>query len=175
MECLQKPILAIFLLGLACAHSQERAAVWQPSPGHVQVPIWPGAVPDAMPNPKPESVGPPAGREWWPRANDVSRPTMTVYAAKGRNTGVGCGGVSRRGLPVPGHGSGGHGDLRLADLARHHLRVAEVPRARLGPDDEGRAHATTQRCKRRCRMRSARSGWCASTPRSGRSTRTRSA
>ena len=51
-------------------------------------PIWPGAVPDALPNPKPESLGPPAGREWWPRANDVSRPTMTVYAPKGRNTGV---------------------------------------------------------------------------------------
>src|SRR5262245_29819163 len=88
MERLHKPILAILLFGLACAHSQERAAVWQPSPGHVQVPIWPGAVPDAIPNPKPESVGPPAGREWWPRANDVSRPTMTVYAAEGRNTGV---------------------------------------------------------------------------------------
>ena len=64
------------------------ADTWQPSPGHTQVPIWPGAVPDVIPNPKPESVGPPAGREWWPRANDVSRPTMTVYAAKGRNTGV---------------------------------------------------------------------------------------
>ena len=88
MECLHKPILVIFLFVLACAQSQTRAAVWQPSPGHVQVPIWPGAVPDAMPNPKPESVGPPEGREWWPRANDVSRPTMTVYAAKGRHTGV---------------------------------------------------------------------------------------
>lgn len=64
------------------------ADTWQPSPGHSQVPIWPGAVPDAKPDPKPESVGPPNGREWWPRANDVSRPTMTVYAAKGRNTGV---------------------------------------------------------------------------------------
>ncbi len=61
---------------------------WQPSPGHVQVPIWPGTAPDAIPNPKPESVGPGAGREWWPRVNDVSRPTMTVYAAKGRNTGA---------------------------------------------------------------------------------------
>jgi hypothetical protein len=37
---------------------------WQPSPGHTQVPIWPGAVPDAIPNPKPESVGPPPGRDW---------------------------------------------------------------------------------------------------------------
>ena len=79
--------LAIFLVLLACA-SQAHDATWQPSPGHVQIPIWPGAVPDALPNPKPESSGPPAGREWWPRANDVSRPTMTLYPAKGRNTGV---------------------------------------------------------------------------------------
>jgi acetyl esterase/lipase len=63
-------------------------SIWQPSPGHVQVPIWPGAVPDALANPKPETVGPPAGRKWWPRANDVSQPTMTVYAPKGRNTGA---------------------------------------------------------------------------------------
>jgi hypothetical protein len=55
---------------------------WQPSLGHVQAPLWPAAVPDAIPDPKPESVGPGGG------ANDVSRPTMTVYAAKGRNTGA---------------------------------------------------------------------------------------
>jgi acetyl esterase/lipase len=65
-----------------------RAEGWQPSPGHVQDPIWPGAAPDAILHPKPESVGPPEGRDWWPRANDVSQPTMTVYAAKGRNTGA---------------------------------------------------------------------------------------
>jgi hypothetical protein len=35
-----------------------------------------------------DSWVPPKGREWWPRANDVSRPTMTVYAARGRNTGA---------------------------------------------------------------------------------------
>src|ERR1700733_8760641 len=89
--------LSRYALGLACAATvsftfacswANGAATWHPSPGHVQVPIWPGAVPDAIPNPKPESVGPPPGGEWWPRANDVSRPTMTVYAAKGRNTGV---------------------------------------------------------------------------------------
>jgi acetyl esterase/lipase len=79
---MHKPMLAIFLFQLACAHSQAHAEVWQPSPGHVQVPIWPGAVPDAMPNPKPESGDAGGG------AFDVSRPTMTVYAAKGRNTGV---------------------------------------------------------------------------------------
>jgi acetyl esterase/lipase len=77
-----------FAVAVLLVHSWARAAVWQPSPGQVQVPIWPGAVPDAIPTPKPESVGPPPGREWWPRANDVSRPTMTVYAPKGRNTAV---------------------------------------------------------------------------------------
>jgi acetyl esterase/lipase len=87
-EIVREPILVTLLFIFACACSQADAAIWQPSPGHVQEPIWPGAVPDAMPNPKPESVGPPAGRKWWPRANDVSQPTMTMYAAKGRNTGV---------------------------------------------------------------------------------------
>lgn len=62
--------------------------VWQPGAGLQQTPIWPGAAPDAVANPRPESVGPPPGREWWPRVNDVSRPTMTVYPARGRNTGA---------------------------------------------------------------------------------------
>jgi hypothetical protein len=79
---MRKPILPIVLFALACAHSHAHAAVWQPSSGHVQVPIWPGAVPDAMPNPKPETVDPGGG------AYDVSRPTMTMYAASGHNTGA---------------------------------------------------------------------------------------
>jgi acetyl esterase/lipase len=81
-------ILVAVLSILSRAQAQARETTWQPSPGHSQVPIWPGAVPDALPDPKPESLGPPAGREWWPRANDVSRPTMTVYSPTGRNTGV---------------------------------------------------------------------------------------
>jgi acetyl esterase/lipase len=81
-------VLALFLFGQTHVYSHERPAVWEPSPGHVQVRIWPGAVPDAMTNPKAESLGPPPDREWWPRANDVSHPTMTMYAAQGRNTGV---------------------------------------------------------------------------------------
>jgi len=85
----RKLIFSILLLGCACAYSQEHGTVWQPALGHVQVPIWPGAVPDALTDAKPESVGPPEGNAWWPRVNDVSRPTMTVYPAKSRNTGVG--------------------------------------------------------------------------------------
>lgn len=64
------------------------AQVWQPAPGQVQEPIWPGVVPDALAQPKPEAVGPPPGRPWWPRATNVSQPTMTRYAPKGHNTGV---------------------------------------------------------------------------------------
>jgi hypothetical protein len=30
---------------------------WQPSPGHTQMPIWPGVVPDAQPAQGPELVG----------------------------------------------------------------------------------------------------------------------
>jgi acetyl esterase/lipase len=88
MKNFRARMLFVFLSGLACAHAQERAAVWQPSPGHEQIPIWPGVIPDALPNPQPESLGPPPGREWWPRANNVSVPTMTVYAPASANTGV---------------------------------------------------------------------------------------
>ncbi|HTE41442.1 MAG TPA: alpha/beta hydrolase [Steroidobacteraceae bacterium] len=73
---------------LVLVHSPIRAEIWQPSSGNLQLPIWPGAAPNPLANPKPESVGPPAGREGWPRANDVSVPTMTVYAPKGRNSGA---------------------------------------------------------------------------------------
>ena len=42
-----KPL--IFALGVALTAIQVHAQtnVWQPSPGHTQIPIWPGAVPDA--------------------------------------------------------------------------------------------------------------------------------
>jgi acetyl esterase/lipase len=71
-----------FVIVLLFAHSLAQADGWQPSPGQVQVPIWPSAVPDAIPNPKPETADSDGG------VYDVSRPTMTVYAATGRNTGV---------------------------------------------------------------------------------------
>jgi acetyl esterase/lipase len=85
---MHRSIHVSLVVALLLAHSLGAAEIWQPSPGHVQVPIWPDAVPDAIPHPKPESVGPGEGRAWWPRANDVSRPTMTVYAPKGHNTGA---------------------------------------------------------------------------------------
>ena len=68
----------VMLLAAATTAPGASAAVWQPSPGHIQAPIWPGTPPDLVPDPKPESCC----------STDVSRPTMTVYAPKGPNTGV---------------------------------------------------------------------------------------
>ena len=72
-------LIALTSSGSAAATAPSaRAALWQPSPGHIQVPIWPGTPPDLVPDPMPESAA----------STHVSRPTMTVYAPKGRNTGV---------------------------------------------------------------------------------------
>jgi len=75
----------------ACGDLAARADVWRPAAGHVQIPIWPGAVPDATAAPGPENCTTTteliAGR---PCAvvNNVSRPTMTVYSPEGANTGA---------------------------------------------------------------------------------------
>ena len=70
----------------ACASLNAQTDVWQPSPGHTQVPIWPGPVPDAQPVPGPEYVTN-VGTSWHAVCN-VSLPTMTVYSPRGKNTGV---------------------------------------------------------------------------------------
>ena len=54
---------------------------WQPSPGHVQIPLWPGAAPDVQPVPGPETQS-------GDGVTNVTRPTMTVYAPAGDNSGV---------------------------------------------------------------------------------------
>ncbi len=80
---MQKSTFAISFLLLFYGCSQAHSAVWEPSAGHVQVPIWPGAVPDAIADAKPESVGTDGAM-----VSDVSRPTMTLYAPQGANTGA---------------------------------------------------------------------------------------
>ncbi|MFZ3214479.1 MAG: alpha/beta hydrolase [Candidatus Acidiferrales bacterium] len=65
---------------------------WQPSPGHTQVPIWPGVAPDAQLSLGPEDMATVtdslvAGRPWV-QVENVTRPTMTVYSAEGKNTGA---------------------------------------------------------------------------------------
>ena len=75
---------------VTCGSLSAQTNVWQPSPGHTQIPIWPGAVPDAQPVTGPEfsstSKGPKGNQ--WTAVNRVSQPTMTVYSPTGRNTGL---------------------------------------------------------------------------------------
>ncbi len=84
--------LAIAILcALQLTGSRAHAQTWQPSPGHTQTPIWPGTPPDAQPTPGPETVVTTShlvgGRHYQAILN-VSRPTMTIYAPKAKNTGV---------------------------------------------------------------------------------------
>src|SRR5665213_2718573 len=85
-------ILALCVVFTFCGPSAQTLA-WQPTPGHAQAPIWPGAVPDAQPAAGPETSSATgkeslvAGRPWVQVAN-VSRPSMTVYSPKGKNTGA---------------------------------------------------------------------------------------
>ncbi|MBG6219964.1 MULTISPECIES: alpha/beta hydrolase [unclassified Janthinobacterium] len=76
---------------LACTN--VHAAAWQPASGQQQLPIWPGAIPDAK-----SAAGPEdevtlredrliAGRPWL-ELDNVTRPTMTIYSPQGRSTGA---------------------------------------------------------------------------------------
>lgn len=81
-----------FCLTVACGTLGAQKP-WQPSPGHAQIPIWPGAAPDARAVAGPEEVSTTgndhlvAGKPWT-YVRNVSRPTLTVYSPIGKNTGA---------------------------------------------------------------------------------------
>ena len=92
-----KPLIFGFCFVFACGGASAQTTsvqknVWQPSPGHSQTAIWPGAVPDAqsVPGPEVEKSDPNFLIAGKPVAGvtNVARPTMTVYSPKGKNTGV---------------------------------------------------------------------------------------
>lgn len=71
----------------------EREGVWQPTAGGTQVPLWPTNVALAKPDTgdHPEATGngsPQIGGRKWHWASYVTRPTMTIYRPKGRNSGT---------------------------------------------------------------------------------------
>jgi acetyl esterase/lipase len=88
-----KTLIFVLLVMLASGDLCAQAFDWQPSPGHAQVPIWPGAAPDPQPVAGPEIArssgkndligGKPAVG-----INNVTKPTMTVYSPTGKNTGA---------------------------------------------------------------------------------------
>jgi acetyl esterase/lipase len=75
-----------------CSGASAQKALWQPSAGHVQVPIWPGTPPDSQPSGEPETETTNAkdlvAGKPWTYINNVSQPTMTVYSPTGKNTGA---------------------------------------------------------------------------------------
>jgi acetyl esterase/lipase len=80
----------------------EREGVWQPTADGTQIPLWPADVPLAKPDSgdHPEATGngsPTVGGRKWHWASYVTRPTMTIYRPKGRNTGTAM-------LVIPGGG-----------------------------------------------------------------------
>jgi acetyl esterase/lipase len=94
MGIVMSPLIFAFCVVFACGDLSAQTPAWQPSPGHTQVPIWPGAVPDAQPVAGPEVFGDGTDNDFLvagrPVAgvSKVSKPTMTVYAPKEKNTGA---------------------------------------------------------------------------------------
>jgi acetyl esterase/lipase len=91
------PLLAFLAVAIGEPGLAGGQRAWQPSPGHTQIPIWPGVVPDAQPVKGPEmsatvlnSAGNPklVGGKPWVYVDRVSQPTLTVYSPVGSNTGA---------------------------------------------------------------------------------------
>ncbi len=89
-----KPLLFALCVVFAFGGLGAQTPAWQPSPGHTQVPIWPGAVPDPQPVAGPEVTTPSSGKDGLIAGRpvvgvfNVTRPTMTVYSPQGNNTGA---------------------------------------------------------------------------------------
>ena len=87
------PFLFAFFVASALWSAGAQTFVWQPSPGHTQIPIWPGAAPDPQPVKGPE-VAVSSGKDFLVAGrpaigiSNVTRPTMTVYSPAGKNTGA---------------------------------------------------------------------------------------
>ncbi len=88
-----KPLLFAACGVFAFGALNAQTPAWQPSPGHTQLPIGPGAAPDAQPVAGPEKVEQ-SGKDFLIAGrpvvgvSSVTRPTMTVYSPEGKNTGA---------------------------------------------------------------------------------------
>jgi len=87
-----KSAIIVACVAIAWSGASAQTSPWQPAPGHAQVPIWPGAAPGARSVADSEKAGPVQGHtvagKPWTYVSNVSRPTLTVYSPKGRNTGA---------------------------------------------------------------------------------------
>jgi acetyl esterase/lipase len=85
-------IFAVLLVSVSISLNAQ-TPVWQPSPGHTEIPIWPSTPPNPQPVAGPETVTTTgkdsfvAGKPWM-AISYVNKPTMTVYSPSGKNTGA---------------------------------------------------------------------------------------
>jgi len=86
-----KPLFFALFSVFAVAALNGQQISWQPSPGHTQMPIWPGAAPDSQQVAGPELAAVAenlVGGRPWTYISKVTLPTMTVYSPIGNNTGA---------------------------------------------------------------------------------------
>lgn len=95
-------LIALGIAGIACGQTsnssdniviRSKEGIWQPTAGGTQVPLWPKDTNLAKPDTgdRPEETGNGSGLvggKQWHWAGNISRPTMTIYHPKGRNTGT---------------------------------------------------------------------------------------
>ncbi len=83
----------VLCVALTWGNLSAQKTVWEPSAGHTQMPIWPGAAPVPQPVKGPEFSKASgendliAGKQVV-EVDNVTRPTMTVYSPVGKNTGA---------------------------------------------------------------------------------------
>lgn len=170
------PLIFALCVLFAFGSPSTQKSHWQPSPGHTQVPIWPGKVPDARPVTGPETFKITGKKELvagrpWAYVGSVSQSTMTFYAPKGKNTGTVVvvfpgGGYQILAMDLEG--------TEVCDWLTSQGITAVLLKYRVPGEGNFRNRGPTQALRKRWRMRSGQSGWCASMPPSGTSTRTRS-
>ncbi len=93
-DALMKSLLSAFCIACTCGVLHAQTNAWQPTPGHTQIPLWPGTVPDARVQPPLKlaefvtNIPTDGGKHQVVVCNNVTRPTITVYSPRGTNTGV---------------------------------------------------------------------------------------
>lgn len=86
-------VIACALLCIAWTTGLAQKQAWQPAPGHLTLPLWPGAAPGTPANLPPEvdtttSKEPLIAGKPLIRLGNVATPTLTVYSPKGENSGA---------------------------------------------------------------------------------------
>jgi len=136
-----KALIFALWAALAMGRLVAQEGAWQPSSGHTQMPIWPGAAPDPQPVKGPEVVEA-SGNTFLVAGRQVIGCEQRDAAhddglfTHGNEYRRGGGRLPRRWLSDPGHRSGRHGSLRLANLQRNHVCAAQVPRDGCGAISE---------------------------------------